>query len=406
MDGHYRLYGGDISYFTGKARAYFRRKGIPFEELRATREVYKEIILPRVGWAVVPVVVTPEDETLQDTTEIIDALEARFPEQSVYPEGPRQRLAALLLEVYGDEWLKIPAMHYRWNHNTDWIIEQFGRLSKPDATAEEAREIGEKTCKPFRGSLPTLGVNEATIPAIEASYKALLGELDAHFAEHPYLFGDRPSIGDFGLIGPLYAHQFRDPASGELMRRLAPNVVAWVERMMENDTRGGDRRGPDRRAAEDRRAEGRIEDDRRLGDRRDRERRAASGGFLADDAIPDTLLPILRRMVDEQFPVLLAEQAAFDAWADAHPEEDVPRALGMHAFTLGKGTAQEVSSERACFTFDLWMFQRPRDYLASLEGEDRAACEVLMSDLGGLDALTYQAKHRLAREHFKLVLAR
>lgn len=405
MTEHYLLYGGEISYYSGKARSYLRHKGIPFEEQQATRAIYKEIILPRVGWPVIPVVVTPDDETLQDTTDIIDALEARFPEPSVYPEGPRQRLVALLLEVYGDEWLKIPAMHYRWNHNTDWIIEQFGLLSKPDASPEEARAIGEKTCRPFRGSLPPLGVNEATIPAVEASYEALLTELDAHFARYPYLLGDRPCIGDFGLIGPLYAHQFRDPASGDLMRRLAPNLVAWVDRMMEGDTRSGDRRADDRRLAEERRADGRAEDDRRLEDRRSRERRDAADGFLPGDAIPDTLLPILRRMVDEQFPVLDAELTAFDAWADDHPEEEVPRALGMHAFTLGRGTPHEASSERACFTFDLWMLQRPRDFLAGLEGADRAACETLMAELGGLDTLTRPVKHRLARRHFKLVVA-
>ena len=389
MSGTYTLYGGDISYFSGKARAYLRAKGIPYEELPATREVYKEIILPRVGWPVIPVVVTPDGETLQDTTDIIDALEVVFPNASVYPAGPRQRLVALLLEVYGDEWLKIPAMHYRWNRNTDWIIEQFGRLSNPDASAEEARAIGERTCRPFRGSLPPLGVNDATIPAIEASYEALLGELDAHFATHDFLLGDRPCIGDFGLIGPLYAHQYRDPASGELMRRLAPNVVLWVDRMMEGTGLEERRRartepfeGVDRRASAD-----------------------DAPGFLPDDEVPATLLPVLRRMVDEYFPVLDAELTAFDAWADEHAGEEVPRALGMHSFTLGRGTAHEVTSERAAFTFDLWMFQRPRDFLAGLDGADRAACEALMTGLGGLEVLTRETRHRLARENFRLVLA-
>ena len=69
-----------------------------------------------------------------------------FPTSSSISQDPRQHLTALLLEVFGDEWLKIPAMHYRWNRNTDWIIEQFGRLSNPHATAEEVRAI-EKTCR-------------------------------------------------------------------------------------------------------------------------------------------------------------------------------------------------------------------------------------------------------------------
>lgn len=359
MSDSYHLYGGDISYYTGKARAYLRYKGIPFEEHVADRAVYKEIILPRVGWPVIPVVVTPDDVTLQDTSDIIDALEVRFPEPSVYPEGPRQCLVALLLEAYGDEWLKLPAMHYRWNHNTDWIIEQFGRLSKPDATPEEAREIGEKTCRPFRGSLPVLGVTEATEAAVEASYEALLGELDAHFAEHPFLLGTRPSIGDFGLIGPLYAHQYRDPASGALMERLAPNVVAWVKRMMEPTPRSGD--------------------------------------FLPDDAIPGTLLPVLRRMVDEQFPVLDATRTAFEAWNAEHPDEAIPRGIGTHPFRLG-----DAMGERTIFPFDLWMFQRPQRHFADLDGEDRAACESLMAEIGGLEVLARTPETELVRRNYQL----
>lgn len=226
------LYGAEISYFTGKVRAYFRWKEIPFREEAATREVYQNVILPRVGWPVVPVVVTPEDETLQDTTDIIDHFEARAPGPSIYPQGPAQRLAALLLECYGDEWLKIPAMHYRWNYNEEELLFEFGKLSAPDASEAEQREIGAKRAGPFRGALPVLGVTPETRAAIETSYEGLLGELERHFAAHPYLFGDRPSIGDFGLIGPLYAHNYRDPKSGAMMRALAPKVARWVERMM------------------------------------------------------------------------------------------------------------------------------------------------------------------------------
>ncbi|MCC5886515.1 MAG: glutathione S-transferase N-terminal domain-containing protein [Gammaproteobacteria bacterium] len=369
-DSHYRLYGGEISYYSGKVRAYLRHKGIPFEEQQATREVYKEVILPRVGWPVIPVVVTPDDQTLQDSSDIIDALEQRFPEPSVYPEGPCQKLAALLLEVYGDEWLKIPAMHYRWNHNTDWIIREFGRLSRPDGTAEEQYEIGERTCRPFRGSLPALGVSESTIPAIEASYEALLGDLDAHFAKHPFLFGNRPSIGDFGLIGPLYAHQYRDPASGALMERIAPSVVAWVKRMVEPanaDTKGE---------------------------------------FLPDDDVPDTLLPVLARMAAEQFPVLASTRTAFEAWNAAHPEEAIPRGIGMHGFTLQRDTPQQAQGERAIFPFDLWMLQRPQDHYRELDGSGRAAADAFMTRFGSDGALLAPSNPtRLTRVAFRLARA-
>jgi len=366
----YRLYGGDISYYSGKVRSYLRCKGIAFEEHTATREVYKEIILPRVGWPVIPVVVTPDDETLQDSTDIIDALERRFPEPAVYPEGPCQKLAALLLELYGDEWLKIPAMHYRWNHNTDWIIRQFGRLSRPDAPPEEQDEIGERTCRPFRGSLPALGVSEATIPAVEASYESMLTDLDRHLQEHPFLLGSRPCIGDFGLIGPLYAHQYRDPASGALMERLAPSVVAWVKRMMNPSPA------------------------------------ARSGDFLAHDRVPGTLLPVLERMVAEQFPVLAATRRAFEAWNRDHPQDDIPRSIGTHEFILERGKAGEVRGERAIFPFDLWMFQRAEDHYRGLDDSERVAVDAFLASIGCKpDQLAPAAATRLTRKAFRLARA-
>ena len=143
------LYGGELSYFTGKARAYLRWKDIAFEERLATREIYRTIVIPRIGYPMIPVLITPDDKTIQDTTEIIDHFEALAPEPSVFPSGPRQNLAAHLLELYGDEWLMIPAMHYRWAHNRDFAYSEFGKLIAPEETPEKQYEDGKKAAAKF-----------------------------------------------------------------------------------------------------------------------------------------------------------------------------------------------------------------------------------------------------------------
>jgi hypothetical protein len=61
----------------------------------------------------------------------------------------------------------------------------------------------EKAMSRFAGSLPVLGVTPETIPGIEISTKRFLGNFDAHLAQHRYVLGDAPCIGDFGLMGPL-----------------------------------------------------------------------------------------------------------------------------------------------------------------------------------------------------------
>ena len=359
------LLGAEVSFYSGKARAYLRYKNIPFVEVPATLRVYREEILPRVGWPVIPVVTTPDDETLQDTTEIIDELEKRFPVPAVYPVGARQRLVALLMELYGDEWLVLPAMHYRWNHCHDWVLSEFGRMSRPDLPPEKHFETGEKIAGPFRGSLPFLGVHDNTTPAIEQSYEALLEELDAHFSEHDFVLGARPSLADFGLFGPFYAHLYRDPYPGDFMRRNAPAVASWVERVRDGSP--------------------------------------AAGEFLADDEVPVTLLPILARQAREQLPILLETVRQTKNWLASNEELEPPRVVGQQEFTLGHGSSTEVTSTRAVFPYCQWMLQRVTDHLDSLNDRDRASARELLEHVGMAELASLRIERRVARSHFRLV---
>ena len=327
------LYGSAPSLFTGKARAYLDWKGVDYREVSPDQKVRDELIVPAIGRMVIPVIETAQGTVLQDTSVIIDHYEKTAAGPSVYPAGPRQRFAALLLECFGDEWLVIPAMHYRWNYNEEWIYGEFGRSMAPDAPPEQHVAMGKAIGERFRGFVPMLGINDTTIPAIEASYEALLAELDLHFTQHDFLLGSRPSIGDYGLIGPLYAHLYRDPASGEIMKRLAPEVARWVERMV-NVTQ------------------------------------PQSGDFLPDDAIPETLLPVLKRMMGEQLPNLLAIAELTTEWGKASADRELPRAVGMAEYSLGG-----ISSARMATPFSLWMLQRALDQFDALEGDGRASCE-------------------------------
>lgn len=361
---HCTLYGSEVSYFTGKVRAYLRWKGLPFVEVAADAQVYRDVIVARVGFPVVPVVVTADGETLQDSTDIIDALEHRHPEPAVYPGTPLQRLVALLMEVYGDEWLVIPAMHYRWHYNREWAMRQFGAMNAPEASPEEQYEIGQRRAVPFAKAAVLLGGEPPMHAAIEASYEGLMAELDAHFAVHPYLLGTRPSIGDFGLNGPLYAHQYRDPASGELMRKHAPNLVSWVLRMQQPPT-------------------------------------PRAGDFLPGDQVPATLLPVLRRMMREQLPVLADSVAVLATWMAQNPgERKVPRVLGMRPFELEGRTGSRIVR-----AYSLWMMQRARDAYRALTADERAQADALLDAVGGQAFKAFGDPPRLVRDGMSVALA-
>jgi glutathione S-transferase len=349
MTEPYILYGTELSLYSGKTRAYLRYKAIPFEEHLSTLAVYRDVIIPRIGRRIIPVVRTPEGEYLQDTTAIIDALEPRFPDHPVYPAMPAQRLVALLMEVFGDEWLVMPAMHYRWQRkrqNLRFILGEFGRTMRPQAPRWLQPVIGVMPALVFGGIYQTyFGIGRPMHAAVERSYEGFLDAFNTHLAHYPFLLGSRPSIGDFGLIGPLYAHLYRDPGPGKLMRERAPNVARWVERMQQPEP--------------------------------------LSGEFLPNDEIPQTLQPLLAQMFREQLPVLLDTVSQVRQWCANHPEQDkLPRMIGRHRFTL-----EGASSLRAIQPYSQWMFQRPVFHYQSLDAATRARIDPLLRQLGGYDGL-------------------
>jgi len=360
----YTLYGGELSLYTGKARAYMRYKDLDWHEELATRDIYKSIIVPHIGAPIVPVLATKDGQYVQDTTDIIDFLEARHPESSIYPDTPVQRLVALLLECYGDEWLVIPAMHYRWSvleQQSDFILSEFGRLSAPDASHEQQIEIGRKTSAPFRGSIVALGVTPETIPGIERAYATLLAQLNNHFLQHDFLLGSRPSIGDFGLLGPLYAHLGRDPVPKAIMQKTAPAVYEWVKRMNAPTPLSGD--------------------------------------FFADDQIPHSLFGVLETLFADFLPDVLSVVARNEKWMADHPGENIPRALGMHSFHTGG-----VTGERFVHSYAQWMYQRPWRHYQSLAGQGKEQADSLLQKVGGLTALQTPINRFVTRKHGQLEL--
>lgn len=323
----------------------------------------KGILIPVIGWPVIPVLQTPDGELVQDTADIIAHIEATHDGPSVMPDGPVQRFVSELLHTFADQWLTLPAMHYRWNHNEEWTYGEFGKTALPNATSEEQYVIGKKRGQMFRGMVPMLGITPDTIPGIETSYLAFLSEFSAHLEKYPYLFGGRPSLADFAFYGPLYAHLYRDPKSGEIMKAHAPLVADWVERM------------------------------------RDGEKTYSE--LMGCDAIPETLLPMLARHFKEHLPVLEQTNDLLDAYAaKATPEDALPRALGMVNFEIEGHKGQTIARP-----FSLFRLQAALDIYAELEGDKRVAADKVLEKTGGEGLKKFTLANRLERRNYTLAFS-
>jgi glutathione S-transferase len=287
--GTYTLYAMRVSLYSGKARSYLIKQGIDYVEVVPGTRRFLEEIVPKIGRWIIPTLEAPDGEIIQDSTEIIDHFERkRLARRSAYPTTPRQLAVAHGLELYGAEGLLRPAMHYRWNFpeiNDGFIEMNFVDGVGGGVPPERAREMARQGMKRMRLAAARFGVSAETIPVIEASYLEFLELLQAHLMEAPYLLGGRPSLADYGLIAPLYAHLSRDPHPSQLMKQRAHRVWRWTERMnSRTDEPGGVLDG--------------------------------TGDLFANDEIPDTLKAILRHAAEDLVPETQAAARFIDEWME------------------------------------------------------------------------------------------
>ncbi|MEO0436073.1 MAG: glutathione S-transferase C-terminal domain-containing protein [Pseudomonadota bacterium] len=343
----YVLYGTEMSYFSGKARSYLRWKGVDLEERLADQEFYEHVCIPKIGRRVIPVTLLPDGSALQDTTELFDFFEQAHPCPSFSPANPQQRFLASLLELWADNWLLIPAMHYRWEYDAEVNCLDFGMDLFPLLPVQQQIAVGHKASTLFRGALPLLGVHPHNKERVERNWKAVLSELDAHFRQVPFLLGERPTIADFALTGALFAHMYRDATAGTLMKKEGLAVARYVEKMIAPRT-------------------------------------VVSGDFPESLEVFPTLLPLLRRIMSEQIPVVVDAAERVSIWRQENPGAEIPRIMGTHSFVF-----EGATEDRAIFPYLLWMAERTKFLYEHFLAEEPELAGALVPRIGGevLDAL-------------------
>lgn len=361
LDQYYTLYGAEISYFTGKVRPAFLYKHLAFMELLPTAEVYRSVIRARTGFAMIPTVVTPGDDVWQDSSDILDRLEALHPTPPLYPTTPVQRMFAYLVELFTDEFLLLAGVHYRWSYpeSASKAVPEFV------ANTGDARG-GTKFAGQVQMFTKMAGVQPETIPHIEANALELFDAMEAHLAVQPYILGGRPSLADCALMGPLYPHFYIDAVPGRILRERYPRVCHWIERMNRPDPR-------------------------------------AKGEWLPDDALAPTLAPIAALIGADAIPFVLDQTRAIETYLDTAPVDPagLPRAIGMHHTAL-----RGVAFERITTPYTLWMVQRLLAEFAALPAAGQAQARSALAASGCAALFDYVPRHRVERRPFQLHVAR
>ena len=232
------IFGAELSPYSVKLRSYLRYKGIDHEwtERNASNmALYQQ----HAKLPLIPLALMPDDTSFQDSTPIIERFEAAHPDPSIHPDDPTAAFISALIEEFGDEWGNKWMFHYRWSYEPDQrsAADRLSVNMAPSGASDEERQgvigmiLGRMTKRTW-----FVGSSTQTKGAIEGSWSRALDQLEAHLEGRPYLFGGRPSFGDFGLWGQVY-NAWTDPTPGPMVEA-HPHVLAWVQRMLEPKVEG------------------------------------------------------------------------------------------------------------------------------------------------------------------------
>ncbi|RMY79180.1 hypothetical protein D0863_00169 [Hortaea werneckii] len=362
----YTLVGSELSLFTGKIKTYLQWKGIPHDVLLPSDEVFKNIIIPGAGIAMIPVLLIHDDQgslanakVLQDTKEIMDYFESMYPkgpgpnylhlpmQHAVVPPTPNRAFAVQLFELLADEWLLTQAMYWRWYaphlaKQRKFLAMEFGNSSTGGlAHLETQQAIGEKRMARFAGFTPGLGVSETTSPALEWQFHELLKLMESHFDQFPFLLGDEISLADFAFWGSFGPHLGRDPVPSFIIKTEAPGVWEWIERVNSGHRWAGQhvRNGNGAQSSYG-------------------TRKMHATGSDVDD-VPESTSKIMRFLMTDYAPILKATVDRTIQYVEKKGGDRValPRALGEDDFTL-RGPQGIVKGSRRVQTHAIWELDR------------------------------------------------
>lgn len=361
------LYGTPLSLYTGKARSYLIKQGIAYQEITPTTAHFRDQVRPHAGGQSIPVLETADGVVIRDSTAIIDFFETQTG-QVREPLGPQCRFVERLFDVIGNEGLLRPAMHYRWNYpqeNATFLAFHF-RTMVP--AGMDAVALAAKTMERMQNAGRAFGAVPETASLVEELYLEFLFLLNEHLRDNPYMLGYQPTIADYGMMAPLYAHLGRDPKPLAIMQQRAVHVFRWVERM--------NRPEPD------------MGEFPALSTEQLRARRLA-------DEVPETLINVLQHMARDLVPETLAACQVINDWLESEnppAQMAIERGLGMCEFAIN---AMPIKALAQPYRF--YLLARAQQVYDESSTSERAGIVALTGRCGLTPLLTARLSRSIGR---------
>jgi glutathione S-transferase len=191
-----------ISHFSEKARWALAYKGVEHERRSPPPGVHMlvSMAITRGKGKTVPVL-QMDGETIADSTEIIRALDERYPDPPLIPSSPAERERALELEDFFDEELGPHIRLYAYNE----------LMRDPEGLNEVARKLVPSPLRPVAGPFASTFVkvrfgagDDDRAQVAKAKVVEALDRIEAELGEGDYLAGDFFSVADLTAAALLY----------------------------------------------------------------------------------------------------------------------------------------------------------------------------------------------------------
>ncbi len=346
---HYRIWQDSTSPYSHKVMTYMHYKGIPYKRMQVTLDTYTKEIPSLVGQTIIPVILTPDDRVMQDSTPIMQWFETQYPANAAIPQDRRLAFIMWLLEEFGDEYMPRIHMHTRWGNeqNRQTISHRIARGLSFASAELTAQALAPMLLERQSGFDLHLGLQGDGIrDNMERQIADLLAILEEHFTHFQFLLGFKPSLADFSLYGSLHTHLFNDPQSNQIMEVGAPRTCRWMDTI--NDF--GDSRG----------CVGQTE----------------FGDWLNLDDYPDSALP--------------ASLAALLAFVG---KTYIPfaKACAVAGGQKEKTFSADIYGLSACFSthqYRVWSFEQLQLHYQQLQGQDKTDIDKVLTKANILSELT------------------
>jgi glutathione S-transferase len=222
-----QVFGNRLSPFVEKVVRAIMLKGLEYTLVPLKTPLDLKRWNPRAGK--MPVL-DIDGERTYDSTLIVHALDARFPEPPLVDPDPQVAARQRFLEDWSDEALYWYGMALRWaDVNADATVAQvIGTMPIPSLARPLVAMIFRRQAS---AQARAQGLARLPIDVILAELERRFDELLVWLADRPFFFADHPSVADLAIFAQLQGLQSGPtPQAAERIRR-RPALEAYFARV-------------------------------------------------------------------------------------------------------------------------------------------------------------------------------